>query len=185
MDTIPHCQESNGDAHGLDSMRLINIKAFTEREQVMSTGGRVNRRTKIFEFCDDEVTPYAILSHRWIDSTEVDYEEMADLAKMDREEGDEIRQRLGYKKILESCEQAKRDGHAWLWVDTCCIDKRSSAELSEAINSMYRWYENSRVCYAYLHDVWVHPFLLQETIRDTSISMAGRSGSRVGGLYKR
>ena len=158
MDTIPHCQESNGDAHGLDSMRLINIKAFTEREQVMSTGGRVNRRTKIFEFCDDEVTPYAILSHRWIDSTEVDYEEMADLAKMDREEGDEIRQRLGYKKILESCEQAKRDGHAWLWVDTCCIDKRSSAELSEAINSMYRWYENSRVCYAYLHDVWGSSF---------------------------
>ena len=41
----------------------------------------------------------------------------------------------------------------WLWVDTCCIDKRSSAELSEAVNSMYRWYENLRLCYAYLHDV--------------------------------
>ena len=40
-----------------------------------------------------------------------------------------------------------------MWVDTCCIDKRSSAELSEAINSMFRWYENSSICYAYLHDV--------------------------------
>jgi len=41
----------------------------------------------------------------------------------------------------------------YLWIDTCCIDKSSSAELSEAINSMYRWYEESNVCYAYLEDV--------------------------------
>ena len=37
--------------------------------------------------------------------------------------------------------------------DLCCIDKTSSAELSEAINSMYRWYQESGVCYAYLADV--------------------------------
>jgi len=134
-------------------MRLINIKAFLEREQVMNNSGRVNRRTKVLEFADDETTKYAILSHRWIDPTEVDYEEIVDLAKMESEESDEIRQRLGYKKILASCEQAKGEGYEWLWVDTCCIDKRSSAELSEAINSMYRWYGNSTVCYAYLHDV--------------------------------
>jgi hypothetical protein len=41
----------------------------------------------------------------------------------------------------------------YIWIDTCCIDKSSSAELSEAINSMYRWYEESEVCYAYLEDV--------------------------------
>jgi len=119
----------------------------------MKKSGRVDRRTKVLEFADDETTKYAILSHRWIDPTEVDYEEMVDLAKMERKERNEIRQRLGYKKILASCEQAKEDGYKWLWVDTCCIDKRSSAELSEAINSMYRWYKNSTVCYAYLHDV--------------------------------
>jgi hypothetical protein len=39
------------------------------------------------------------------------------------------------------------------WLDSCCIDKTSSAELSEAINSMYRWYQNAQVCYAYLEDV--------------------------------
>jgi len=39
------------------------------------------------------------------------------------------------------------------WVDTCCINKESSAELSEAINSMYAWYRDTDVCYAYLHDV--------------------------------
>ncbi|KIM54616.1 hypothetical protein SCLCIDRAFT_57700, partial [Scleroderma citrinum Foug A] len=104
------------------------------------------------KFCDDEATEYAILSHRWI-AQEVDYNEMVELAKMKRQERDEIRRRDGYRKILQSCEQAKKDGYEWLWVDTCCIDKRSSAELSEAINSMYRWYKNAKVCYAYLHDM--------------------------------
>ena len=119
----------------------------------MHEGRRVDRQCKVLEFRDDKTTAYAILSHRWIEDTEVDYEEMVGLAKMDAEERDEIRQRLGYWKIRDACQQAKEDGYEWVWVDTCCIDKRSSAELSEAINSMYRWYENSRVCYAYLHDV--------------------------------
>ncbi|KAI1379115.1 HET-domain-containing protein [Hypoxylon crocopeplum] len=59
----------------------------------------------------------------------------------------------GYKKIVLTCKQAERDGLGWAWVDTCCIDKTSSAELSEAINSMYQWYEQSSICYAYLSDV--------------------------------
>ncbi|KAL4082142.1 heterokaryon incompatibility protein-domain-containing protein [Scleroderma yunnanense] len=133
-------------------MRLINVKAFLAREELLREGKRVDRRIKVLEFHDDEATNYAILSHRWI-GQEVSYDEVVELAKMDREERYEIRQRDGYRKILDSCEQTKKDGYEWLWVDTCCIDKRSSAELSEAINSMYRWYENSRVCYAYLHDV--------------------------------
>ena len=100
----------------------------------MSMGQRGNRRTKVLEFRDAETTAYAILSHRWIDPTEVDCEEIINLAKMDVEEQNEIRGRLGYKKILDTCEQAKRDGYKWVWVDTCCIDTRSSAELSEAIH---------------------------------------------------
>ena len=113
----------------------------------------MERRTKVLEFCDDETTKYAILSHRWIGSMEVNYKEMVNLAKMDMEDRDEIRGRLGYKKIVDTCNQAKRDGYEWVWIDTCCIDKRSSTELSEAINSMYRWYTNAKICYAYLHDV--------------------------------
>ena len=136
----------------LCSMRLINVKAFLERGVLIREGKRLDRRAKVLEFGDDEVTDYAILSHRWT-KQEVDYNEVVELAKMDKEERTEIRQRDGYRKILQSCEQAKKDGYKWLWVDTCCIDKRSSAELSEAINSMYRWYENSRICYAYLHDL--------------------------------
>ncbi|KAI5988159.1 heterokaryon incompatibility protein-domain-containing protein [Pisolithus albus] len=100
---------------------------------------------------DDMTTRYAILSHRW--GAEVNYEEMIGLMKMEEEERNDVKQRHGYQKIVESCKQAMKDGYKWLWVDTCCIDKRSSAELSEAINSMYRWYQNAQLCYAYLHDV--------------------------------
>ena len=152
-------------------MRLINVKAFIERERAIGERRRLVRRSKVLEFRDDEVTTYAILSHRWIEqqgeTTEVDYDEMIGLEKMEKVEQDQLRSRLGYQKILNSCKQAVRDGYEWLWVDTCCIDKRSSAELSEAINSMYRWYENSSVCYAYLHDVRCSSF---PTVRDEGFS---------------
>jgi hypothetical protein len=59
----------------------------------------------------------------------------------------------GYKKISISAKQAMKDDLRFLWVDTCCIDKSSSAELSEAINSMFRWYQNATKCYVYLSDI--------------------------------
>ena len=58
-----------------------------------------------------------ILSHRWINPAEVDYEEMVDFTTMDREDRNEIHRRLGYKKILDNSELAKRDGYMRLWVD--------------------------------------------------------------------
>jgi len=92
-----------------------------------------------------EDVSYAILSHTWHDE-EVSYQEM-------KNERGQAESKEGYTKILFTATQAKKDGLDWVWVDTCCIDKTSSAELTEAINSMYRWYERSAVCYAYLQDV--------------------------------
>ena len=133
-------------------MCLINVKAFLEREQLFAQRKRSDHQAKVLEFGDDEVTEYAILSHRWI-KQEVDFNEAVKLTKMDEEERTEIRQCDGYRKIIQSCKQVKKDGYKWLWVNTCCINKWSSPELSKAINTMYRWYENVRVCYTYLHDV--------------------------------
>ncbi len=79
----------------------------------------------------------------------------------------------GFKKILLSCRQSVRDALDYVWVDTCCIDKSSSAELSEAINSMYRWYEYASICYAYLSDVGV----------TLDASMAGDSHHRLNGPF--
>ena len=56
-------------------------------------------------------------------------------------------------KVRAFCEVAEREEYKWAWIDTCCIDKSSSAELSEAINSMFRYYTLALVCYAYLGDV--------------------------------
>jgi len=95
------------------------------------------------EFFDDAIPIYAILSHTWGED-EVTFQ---DILKP------ECRKKIGYVKINYACEQAIRDNIAWVWVDTCCIDKSSSAELTESINSMYRWYQRANVCYAYLADV--------------------------------
>jgi hypothetical protein len=61
--------------------------------------------------------------------------------------------KVGYRKISFCGEQAKKDGLNYFWVDTCCIDKTNLPELSEAINSMYKWYRKAARCYVYLSDV--------------------------------
>ena len=63
------------------------------------------------------------------------------------------KRKTGYVKIQQCAKLAVADDFEYVWVDTCCINKSSSAELSEAINSMYRWYQNAGRCYAYLTDV--------------------------------
>ncbi|KAH7141424.1 heterokaryon incompatibility protein-domain-containing protein [Dactylonectria estremocensis] len=91
------------------------------------------------------VPHYAILSHRWQD-TEILFEDLRDKPL------GQLRSEPAFAKIRDSCEQARRDSFNYIWNDTCCIDKSSSAELSEAINSMFRWYQESSVCYVYLDD---------------------------------
>jgi len=59
----------------------------------------------------------------------------------------------GFSKIRGCCAQASSDGWEYVWIDSCCIDKSSSAELSEAINSMFFWYSKAQACYSYLSDV--------------------------------
>ena len=56
-------------------------------------------------------------------------------------------------KVRDACFIALAQGYKYIWIDSCCIDKTSSAELSEAINSMYFWYCEAAVCYAFLADV--------------------------------
>ncbi|KAM5544336.1 hypothetical protein V8D89_001996 [Ganoderma adspersum] len=60
-------------------------------------------------------------------------------------------------KIRGACEAARKDGFRHLWIDSCCIDKTSSSELSESINSMFAWYGGAEVCYTFLSDVPTSP----------------------------
>jgi hypothetical protein len=99
----------------------------------------------ITSFDDNAIPPYAILSHTWgADTEEVTF---ADLV-----EGSGQAKR-GYRKIRFCGEQAQHDGLQYFWVDTCCINKSDRAELSQAIRSMFRWYQNAARCYVYLSDV--------------------------------
>jgi len=99
----------------------------------------------LIEFIGDKIPRYAILSHTWgADGEEVTYEDLT------RGAG---KSKAGYQKIRLCGKQAATDGLQYFWVDTCCIDKSSSAELSEAINSMFRWYHDAGNCYVYLSDV--------------------------------
>ena len=103
------------------------------------------------QFFDDIPIPqYAILSHRW-GSQEVTFQDMIEGKGTSK---------AGFGKIRFCGEQARRDGWQYFWVDTCCIDKSSSAELSEAINSMFSWYKNSAVCYVFMDDVIEHQDLV-------------------------
>ena len=95
-------------------------------------------------FVNQRSTPeYAILSHTWGDeeATSQDFTKVP------------TRNLKGWVKIHKCCERVRSQGWKYVWVDTCCIDKSSSAELSEAINSMFEWYSNAEVCYAYLENV--------------------------------
>lgn len=93
------------------------------------------------------IPPYAILSHTWGTPTEeVSYK---DILKR------RYTSKSSYAKVQFCACQATKDGWDHIWVDTCCIDKSSSAELSEAINSMFRWYTEAAVCYVYMSDVKV------------------------------
>ena len=95
----------------------------------------------------DDAPPYAILSHTWgRDEDEVTFQDL---------ENGSGRSKAGYAKLQFCGRQAREDSLEYCWMDTCCINKANHAELSEAINSMFRWYRDARHCYVYLSDVSV------------------------------
>jgi hypothetical protein len=112
-------------------MRLLHL---TDDEELSLTADMFN---------DSNIPPYAILSHTWGDE-EVHYDDIGNVRGMTK---------AGYAKILFCARRAAADGLQYCWVDTCCINKSNSSELSEAMNSMFRWYQNAKQCYVYLVDV--------------------------------
>ncbi|PVH68682.1 HET-domain-containing protein, partial [Cadophora sp. DSE1049] len=133
-------------------MRLLNVQSM-----------------KLEEYFGSQIPRYAILSHCW-GSGEVTFEDINRPSWHEKE---------GAKKVKLATQQAKKEGLEHIWIDTCCIDKSSSAELSEAINSMYAWYEHAVVCFAYLEDIifedienskwFTRGWTLQEMVAPTNI----------------
>lgn len=141
----------------------------------------------------DGIPPYAILSHTWgADEDEISFQDLTLNIETKKD-------RYGYRKIEFCGKQAAAHGLQRFWVDTCCINKDSSAELQEAITSMFRWYQRSKHCYVYLPDVrmddqdpeaWESAFrksrwftrgwTLQELIAPSSVEFFDQDGKRLG-----
>jgi hypothetical protein len=142
-----------------------------------------NGEFSLVEFFGQNIPRYAILSHTWgADNEEVTFKDLENGAGKGKS---------GYNKIRFCGKQAAKDGLEFFWLDTCCIDKSSSAELSEAINSMFRWYHNAAKCYVYLSDVsigsaiqysrwFTRSWTLQELLAPTSVEFFSADGKRVG-----
>ncbi|KAF2493876.1 HET-domain-containing protein [Lophium mytilinum] len=99
----------------------------------------------LVEYFGRNIPQYAILSHIWgADDEEITFRDLIESTG---------KSKAGYRKLTFCAKQAAHDGLQLFWVDTCCIDKSSSSELSEAINSMFRWYHEATRCYVYLSDL--------------------------------
>jgi hypothetical protein len=115
------------------SMRLINTTTFAAEFVSVAAGAK----------------EYAILSHTW-GPEELSFQE---LLAIEQDATHRSATKAGYLKVRGACDKARAAGFGYIWIDTCCIDKSSSTELSEAINSMYRWYKEALVCFVYLEDI--------------------------------
>lgn len=147
-------------------------------------------------FKDDDLPPYAILSHTWTEGEEVTYDELV---------AGTVKAKAGYAKLRFCGERAAQDGLQYFWVDTCCINKATSDELSTAINSMFRWYQRASKCYVFLSDIqvpnevvdtqsyritWEDAFrrsrwftrgwTLQELLAPASVEFFSKEGKRLG-----
>ncbi|KAH8884156.1 HET-domain-containing protein [Thozetella sp. PMI_491] len=100
------------------------------------------RSLALRSFSGDFIPPYAILSHTWYDAGEVEYRHLSKRGKL-----------KGFDKVLQSARIAESYGYQYVWIDACCIDKSSSAEHEESINSMYKWYQGASMCIIYLEDL--------------------------------
>ncbi|THU95196.1 HET-domain-containing protein, partial [Dendrothele bispora CBS 962.96] len=107
------------------------------------------RTYELVNFTSNRFIPeYAIVSHRWKQGEEIGLTEYVAIISGSR--GDK---KTGYIKIMMACKRARHDGISWIWIDTCCIDKGSHEDVAWNIKSMYAFYQNAQICYAFLRDV--------------------------------
>ncbi|KAG2030353.1 hypothetical protein BDR03DRAFT_974707 [Suillus americanus] len=117
------------------------VEAITEDELKDFSGS--SRKETLHKVLGDKVK-FAILSHRWLDTGEPTFLDMSESQK------DMSENSPGYPKLTKFCEKAEEYGCELAWLDTCCINKDSSAELDEAIQAMFNWYRSAAICIAYL-----------------------------------
>ena len=136
-------------------------------------------------FLGNSIPDFAILSHTWeADDQEFTFQDLMHGTGKSKN---------GYRKIQFCSDQSQRDGLQYFWIDSCCIDQSSSAELSTAINSMFHWYQSAAKCYVFLSDVsisahssfshsrwFTRGWTLQELLAPLSVEFFSREGAQLG-----
>ncbi|KAI0506537.1 heterokaryon incompatibility protein-domain-containing protein [Xylaria bambusicola] len=146
---------------------------------------------KLKDFIGQSIPQYVILSHCWRPrGDEILYEDVVySEPKIWKK-----KKKKAAEKVIKACAVASHLGYEYVWIDTCCIDKRSSSELSEAINSMYLWYRNSDKCIAFLDDIKVledigksrwftRGWTLQELIAPDNVRFYNKDWSYIGDRF--
>lgn len=129
--------------------------------RLIKLNGEYNNEAYEFEeFYGDNVPSYFILSHTWgKPSDELSYRKLLEYQTSSLTETPERTHLLRKVRFCAKIAAIYKRVHDVVvehcWIDTCCINKEDSNELSEAINSMFRWYQKSRLCLVYLSDVSV------------------------------
>ncbi|KAF8843065.1 hypothetical protein BDN67DRAFT_964969 [Paxillus ammoniavirescens] len=163
--------------HREDLHRIFNPEGITEWDigLFVEISNNLSREEAIRNIVA-QMLKYAILSHRWFHKGEPNFQAM-----VSKEGLDDL---PGYEKLVKFYRRAEELGCSLAWADTCCIDKTSSAELEEAIRSMFKWYRNSEVCIVHLansaqpthfqHDEWfTRGWTLQELLAPTRLKFYG------------
>lgn len=146
------------------------------------------------DLLDQDNPKYVVLSHTWGPA-----KQEVTLQDLQSPIGEQQMGKAGYAKVRFCSNQAAHDGYEYSWIDTCCIDKTNNVELTEAINSMFRWYREAARCYVYLSDVkvgqsqnndWHNDFVnsrwftrgwtLQELLAPKSVEFFSSDGVRLG-----
>jgi hypothetical protein len=171
-------------------MRLLHLDPHTQCWSLESS------------FTNISMPFYAILSHTWgQDQDEVKFEDI-ECGRIQFNDDS----KPGYEKLRFCHRQAALHGLSYFWIDTCCIDKSSSAELQTALSSMFYWYQRATVCYVLLSDVsgddrkrgapfeWETAFVqsrwfkrgwtLQELLAPRSIAFFSKGGEQLGHIRK-
>ena len=128
--------------------QVLRFKKSQEYEQLLSSAltlDTLQQTTHIREVVSTYFQ-YVTLSHRWGALEPL-------LRDIERRDIYDLGSAAGQRKLSFFCLESLRRGYLWAWSDTCCIDKESSAELQEAIGSMFSWYQRSALTVVHLNDV--------------------------------
>lgn len=140
----------------------------------------------VVELFESPLPTYATLSHAW-GAEEVSFRDMVDVRRAS--------QKKGFAKLEAASKLALSDGLQYLWTDTCCINQIDGAELSEAINSMFRRFQESSICYVYLADVtsdsefkrsrwFTRAWLLQQLLAPNNLRFYNKDWKFLGTRYE-